>query len=650
MSLDGRPLLKALRSIHALVDETVDGYSIAARNVEEEQGGQRRRLILVSNRGPVEYYTDSDSQQSEEIHARQGAGGVVSGLLSALHGAPVTWIALAMSDADRAVAREHQYGAIPAPGNLKNLHDVTLRLVDTPERAYTRYYEGVSNRVLWFTQHYLLKLTSANLFSARTTADWEQGYRVVNEAVAEAVIAELEERGDETPVLFQDYHLYLAPAMVRQRRPHAQLAHFTHIPWPEARYWELLPDLMTQAIFRGLAANDVIGFQTQRDAQNFLAGATRFLPGARVYPDARGAAGVLLWQGRPVLVQAYPIAVTPSEIKASVASHNTREAAQILRDARGDTDRKLIVRVDRIEPTKNIARGFEAYERMLKQHPDLHGRVSFLALLVPSRQGMAEYRATERQVRKVIDRINTKFGRADWQPVIAYYGNDRARALACMRDYDVLMVNPLIDGMNLVVKEGALANRRDGVIVLSRTAGAYEQLHGQALGVAPTDTQAMADALYQALTMPAAERADRAQGMLDILREEDATTWLKHQVNDVVSVADRQRQLRALRQPAYPRHTSSGELVVGYSDESVEAMGVDETSAHAPFDPAVSGGYVTPLSPRARANYRPDNAPFWSRSQTPEADAGHDAEADDHAETDDIAEARRKREALTMAH
>jgi len=647
MSLDGRPSLKALRAIHADRHATADDVAQnVARNIEGVQGGQRRRLIIVSNRGPVEYYTgaestDAECSQSDAVKARQGAGGVVSGLLSALKGAPVTWIALAMSDADRAVAREHQHVGIPAPKCLKNLGDMTLRLVDTPERVYTRYYEGISNRVLWFTQHYLLKLTSANLFPQRTTTDWEQGYRAVNEAVAEAVIAELEERGDVTPVLFQDYHLYLAPAIVRERRPHAQLAHFNHIPWPEARYWELLPDMMTQAIFRGLAANDVIGFQTQRDAQNFLAGAVRFLPGARVYPDARGAAGVLLWQGRPVLVQTYPIAVTPSEIKASVAAHNTREAAQILRDARGDTDRQLIVRVDRIEPTKNIARGFEAYERMLKQHPETHGQVSFLALLVPSRQGMAEYRATERRVRAVIERINTKFGRPDWQPVIAYYGNDRARALACMRDYDVLMVNPLIDGMNLVVKEGALANTRDGVIVLSRTAGAYEQLHEQALGVAPTDTQAMADALHRALTMSAAERADRAQGMLDILREEDAAQWLQRQVSDVVSVAQRQSQLHASRQAQYPRHTASGELVVGYTDESAEAVGAaGMPAAHAPFDPAVSGGYVTPLLPRARGSYRPDSAPLWSAA----------ALADDDAESDHAADAHTKRKALTAAH
>ncbi|HLY30846.1 MAG TPA: trehalose-6-phosphate synthase, partial [Ktedonobacterales bacterium] len=243
-------------------------------------GGQRRRLLLVSNRGPVEYTTDA---ATGAIEARQGAGGVVSGLLSALKDTPATWIALAMNNTDRAVARAHA-GAFTAPASLRSLRhlDLKIRLVDVPEDTYQRYYERISNRVLWFTQHYLLKQTSSRLFTQRTLEDWEKGYRAVNEAVAQAALAELDAQGADTPVLFQDYHLYLASEFVRQRRPQAKLAHFTHIPWPEARYWELLPAEMTQAIFRGLAANDVIGFQTLSDARNFLMGVERFLPGAQV--------------------------------------------------------------------------------------------------------------------------------------------------------------------------------------------------------------------------------------------------------------------------------------------------------------------------------------------------------------------------------
>jgi trehalose 6-phosphate synthase len=485
-----------------------------------------QRVILVSNRGPVDHYFDED----EMPVARRGAGGVVSGLVSAMGERPATWIALAMNDADRAVARARGKATIP---NATELANIALRLVDVPAATYERYYDGISNRILWFAQHYLLRPTGSARFTARTRRDWETGYRVVNEAVAEAVIEELQTSGVATPVLFQDYHLYLAPAMVRAACPEAMLEHFVHIPWPESRYWELLPDDMVRAIFDGLAANDVVGFQTERDARAFLEGAERFLDGVVVQRSEDGG-GVLLWQGRRVLVRAYPIAVTPSEVQTSADSPDALDEVRKLRDElRLGDETQLIVRVDRVEPTKNIVRGFQAYDDLLRHHKELRGRVTFLALLVPSRQGMAEYRRYEKQVRTIIDRINTRYGTPDWQPVVAIFGNDRARALACMRRYDVLLVNPVIDGMNLVVKEGALVNRRPGVILLSRTAGAYEQMRDYVVGVPPMDVHATAEALLEALNTPRVQREANATALKAMLHDENARLWLDAQIGDL---------------------------------------------------------------------------------------------------------------------
>ncbi len=496
-------------------------------------GGDGRNLILVSNRGPIEHTLGPDGIPQ----AIRGAGGVVSGLLCAIGQRPVTWIALAMNEADRAMARARGKATIQGSDDLGN---IALRLVDVPHATYSRYYDGISNRILWFAQHYLLQPTDTRQFSERTRKDWQQGYSAVNEAVADAVLAELEKQGTATPVLFQDYHLYLAPERVRAARPDAQLAHFIHIPWPESRYWELMPEEMVRAIFRGLASNDVIGFQTHRDASNFLEGAQRFLEGATVVLDERGDTVALNWQGRRVLVQAYPIAVTPTEVLASAAQDDAvAEAECLCREL--DDEMKLIVRVDRIEPTKNIVRGFQAYEQLLRDHKDLHGKVTFLALLVPSRQGMREYQAYERQIRLQVERINARFGREGWQPIVAIFGNHRARALACMRRFDVLLVNPVIDGMNLVVKEGALVNERNGVVVLSRTAGAFEQLGEHALGIPPLDTWATANALHQALQMSSEERHTRASAMKHIMHAEDAFQWLQGQL------ADLERHLRPTR-------------------------------------------------------------------------------------------------------
>jgi trehalose 6-phosphate synthase len=497
------------------------------------------RLIIVSNRGPVEHCFGADGAPL----AQRGPGGVVSGLLAALGDRPTTWISLAMTDADRVVAAGDQ--PTPAPRELGQL---TLRLVDTPADRYRRYYEGISNHVLWFAQHYLLKPMSARLYSKRTARDWRD-YRAVNDAVAEATLAELRAHPGAL-ALFQDYHLYLAPERVRAAQPNAQLAQFVHIPWPEARYWELLPEEMTRAIFRGLASNDVVGFQTERDAANFRDGALRFLEGAELSPcesplieGTRGECGMLRWQKRRILVRAYPIAVQPIEVRKSAATPEAGAFYDTLRGELGLDDlHRLIVRVDRVEPTKNIVRGFQAFERLLAAHQEHRGRVTFLALLVPSRQHMAEYRAYERRVRAAIERVNARFGRSGWQPIVAIWGNDRDRALACMRRYDVLLVNPLIDGMNLVVKEGGLVNARGGVVILSRAAGAYEQLADYVLGVAPADVAATAKALHTALTMPPEKRAARARDLRNFLREDDARLWLDAQLHD----------LRALTHPATP--------------------------------------------------------------------------------------------------
>ncbi|MGZ3715005.1 MAG: alpha,alpha-trehalose-phosphate synthase (UDP-forming) [Ktedonobacterales bacterium] len=484
------------------------------------------RLIFVTNRGPIEHAFDASGGPV----AHRGAGGVVSGLLCAAQDRSVSWISLAMTPADRKVARQLGDSAIEAPTGLDLL---TSRLVSVPEEAYHRYYDGFSNRVLWFAQHGMCNMPGFALPDAPTLrAHWDDGYATVNRAVADAVVAELTASGATTPVMFHDYHLYLAPAFVREQMPEANLLHFIHIPWPELEGWEGMPGDMLRAIYQGLAANDVVGFQTMRDVRNFLAGVRRYLPDASISADGT----LLRWRGHSTQLRVYPIAVTPTAVYASAAHPEAQaEAERIVRDLRRSPDHKIILRVDRIEPTKNIVRGFEAYDRLLREHAEWRGRVTFLTLLVPSREGLAEYRAYAERVQQVINRINNTYGTSDWLPIVALVGNDHARALACMREYDVLLVNPLIDGMNLVVKEGGLLNQRDGAIVLSRRAGAYAQLHDGVLGLVPEDIDATKHALYRALTMPSGERVELAGRVRSILLGEDASSWLKQQLDDLLS-------------------------------------------------------------------------------------------------------------------
>lgn len=488
------------------------------------QHGDPRRLIFVTNRGPVEHSFGPDGKPV----AKRGAGGVVSGLLCAAQQRPVSWISVAMTDADRALTEAEGQAVVEAPAGMANL---TARLVHIPAETYRRYYDAVSNRLLWFAQHGVLRSRVAAAAHARH--NWDEGYVAVNAALAEAVVAELRERGEDTPVMLHDYHLYLAPAMVRERVPDARLQHFLHIPWPTVEDWADVPDDVMREIYTGLAAADVLGFQTPRDARNFLDGAERYLPEARFSRDP----DELYYEGQRTVIRAYPIALTPSLVREQAGAPQALEQVEQLRERfHLDDGRKLIVRVDRIEPTKNIARGFQAYERLLCEHPEWRERVTFLALLVPSRESLAEYRAYAERVRQAIDRVNARFGTPTWQPIAAIFGNDRARALACMRHYDVLLVNSLADGMNLVVKEGGLLNERNGVIVLSERAGAYSQLRGGVLGIAPEDVSATTQALYTALTLPEPRRAELAARVRATLEAESAGQWLGAQLKDLMRV------------------------------------------------------------------------------------------------------------------
>jgi trehalose 6-phosphate synthase len=318
---------------------------------EATRADEAQRLIFVTNRGPVEHSFGSDGS----ITAQRGAGGVVSGLLWAAEGRPISWISLAKTEADRQVAEDAGDGTVQGLQAPTLLPGLTSRLVSVPPEMYRRYYDGFSNHVLWFAHHGML---CTDAVTPESHLDWAYGYTQVNEAIAQAVIDELDASGEMTPVMFQDYHLYLAPKYVRERRPDACLQHFIHVPWPSIQDWAAVPVDYMYALYRGLVANDVIGFQTESDADRFLEGARRFLPGAMIMRNPNE----IFWRGRRTQIRSYPIAIMPGSIYESAESDQAQmQARQIMREM-GVGDRKLILRVDRLEPTKNIVRGFQAYE------------------------------------------------------------------------------------------------------------------------------------------------------------------------------------------------------------------------------------------------------------------------------------------------
>jgi trehalose 6-phosphate synthase len=479
--------------------------------------GDRRRLIVVSNRGPVSF-----TRVGGERVARRGGGGLVTALRSLVEHQDVTWIASAMTEEDRAVAAES--GGAAVDERSRDGSAFRLRLVAHEETAYDWFYNVFANPMLWFLQHYLWQLAYEPSIDIALRNAWDEGYASVNEGFAEAVLEELEDQ-PEAAVFFHDYHLYLAPRLVRQRAPDALLAHFVHIPWPQTDYWHVLPDRIRRSIHEGVLANDVVGFHTRQWALNFMRAAND-VAGA----DADFAESAVSHDGRRTFVSVHPISVDPAEFDELAGSEPVLAAERELAERRPE---QLVVRVDRTDPSKNIVRGFRAFELYLEAHPEQHRHVTMLALLDPSRQDIPEYAEYLGAIQREARRVNDRFQREGWLPIDLVIQDNFVGSVAAYKQFDALFVNAIFDGMNLVAKEGPLVNERDGVLILSENAGAHAELGEWALSVNPFDVAGQAQAIHQALTMAVDERRRRLDAIRAHVREHDVTDWIGAQLGDL---------------------------------------------------------------------------------------------------------------------
>jgi trehalose 6-phosphate synthase len=476
-----------------------------------------RRLIVVSNRGPISF-----ARVGGERVARRGGGGLVTALRSLVEHHDVTWIASAMTEEDRAVAAES--GGAAVEERSRDGSAFRLRLVAHEETAYDWFYNVVANPMLWFLQHYLWQLAYEPSIDIALRNAWDEGYASVNEGFADAVLEELEAQ-PEAAVFFHDYHLYLAPRLVRRRAPDALLAHFVHIPWPQTDYWHVLPDRIRRSIHDGVLANDVVGFHTRQWALNFMRAASDV---ADADPDF--AESVVSHDGRRTVVSVHPISVDPAEFDELAGSEPVLAAERELVERRPE---QLVVRVDRTDPSKNIVRGFRAFELYLEAHPEQHRHVVMLALLDPSRQEIPEYAEYLGAIQREARRVNDRFQREGWLPIELVIQDNFVGSVAAYKQFDALFVNAIFDGMNLVAKEAPLVNERDGVLILSENAGAHAELGEWALTVNPFDVAGQAQAIHQALTMAAEERRSRLDAIRAHVREHDVTEWIGAQLGDL---------------------------------------------------------------------------------------------------------------------
>ena len=482
----------------------------------------QRRLILVSNRGPVEHH-----MADGRAEPRRGSGSVVTSFSPLAREFEFTWVSSAMSEGDRSVSGDG--GAriaikSPIPGQ-----QLLLRYVTTPRRAYHKYYNIICNPLLWFLQHYMWNPPHNPTVDANVHDAWETGYVAVNEAFAKSVVSEA--RSSELPpvVLGHDYHLYLLPEFVRRDIPEAIIQHYVHVPWPTPLYWNLIPRHIVRRICESLCAADLVGFQTAQDCRCFLDTVEEFVPEAIV----DGHSGKVSLGGQVCSARVYPGSINVREVQHIANAPRTLEYEARLKR---ETPEYTIVRIDRAEPNKNIVRGFRAYELMLNRHEELRGRVKFLAFLVPSRTHLRQYQRYMEEVQQTIQQVNSNHARPGWQPIVPFMENNYTQAVAGMKLYDALLVNTLVEGMNLVAKEGPVVNQRDGVLVLSQSSGAHHQLADGALSVAPTDIEGTSEALYRAITMQPAERKRRASSLYRAVSGEDNEDWLLRQLHDIAGL------------------------------------------------------------------------------------------------------------------
>jgi trehalose 6-phosphate synthase len=522
-------------------------------------------LVLLSHRGPVTFGREGDRRTTSK-----GSGGLVTALLGlAEHLSDAVWVCAAASDEDAAVSREADDGDVdvvtsPVPhlaGDRANGTPVdpdddasqepdgpiiTVRMVEVDPVAHERFYTVVSNPILWFIQHGLYGLTFSPVLTENERVAFEEGYAAVNRVFADAVADEVQARGGRALVMIQDYHFYLVAEHVRERCPDALLSHFIHIPWPGPDAWRILPPDMRERLLRGLLGSDVVAFHTKRYARNFVTCCEELL-GLPVDRDAL----TIDVDGRQVLARHYPISVDPKALDEVLSTEEVQAHTMALTEAFlsplpsfGTDDepdrppRKLILRVDRTDPSKNVVRGFLAFGLLLDQHPELAGQVSFLALLQPSRTDVAEYGDYISTIGAVVAEVNARHTSSGRQPIDLRLVEDFALAVAAYSICDVIMVNALADGMNLVAKEVAVVNQRGGVLALSENAGAFEELGQYAVPLYPFDVQQMADALYEALTMPEGERVRLLSGAAEQVRSHDVGAWLQAQLCDL-GVLDR---------------------------------------------------------------------------------------------------------------
>jgi trehalose 6-phosphate synthase len=447
-------------------------------------------LVVAANRAPGTIRRLEDGSFS----VGHGAGGLAPSLARALEGRGARWIAAALSDDERMVAGG---SAISHSGM-----DIDLDFVDLPPEMVAAAYNVIANTTLWFLHHGLFDRVRRPIFDRHWHDAW-RSYVAYNNAFAERIASVA---GPGATVVVNDYHLSLVGSELARLRPDLNTVHFTHTPFATPEELSVLPSEVARTLIQGLCSFGAVGFHTALWRDRFLASAAEW---SSTLPVAFVAA----------------LGSDAEQLGRSAAAPEVAEAREALR-ARSE-GRRLVVRSDRIEPSKNIVRGVLAFAELLDSSPGLASEVRLVMRLYASRTGLADYLAYAAEIDRVTERVNDRFARVAGEPVIELdRGDNFAASLAALSIYDVLLVNPIRDGMNLVAKEGPLVNTTDGALTLSDQAGAFAELGPYSVRIEPFDVTGTAAALASALDLGPTERATRSLKLAEEASKLPPAEWL----------------------------------------------------------------------------------------------------------------------------
>ncbi len=453
---------------------------------------------------------------------KRGAGGLVSTLLPFMTTFNGTWVASAMTEGDRRIAEGHEKCLVPIP---EENPEFCVSFVVVDPQIYEDYYSVISNPLLWFVQHYMWNTPYVPVIDDNIHKAWHDSYIYVNRRFAEKIIEEAQSDERKPLIMLQDYHLYTCPGYIREKLGDIFLSQFIHIPWPQSEYFSILPEYMQEAIVKGLLSNDIIGFHLEKYARNFLYTAEPYVDKVNYKTDK------IWYDGRVISVKNYPISVDDKRLVENSKTNEVLQKEEIIKKIKGDCF--LIYRTDRADLSKNITRGFMAFELFLQKHPEFHGKVKFLSTGMPTRQQIKEYCDYRDETYRIIDSINERYSKDGWKPIEQVFKADYNLVTAAFKHYDCLLVNPIVDGMNIVAKEGPIVNENDGVLIMSNGAGSYEELKEYCIIVNAYDISQTADAIYRSIMMSREERKRLIDGLKETVHERNVYIWMQEQFKDI---------------------------------------------------------------------------------------------------------------------